>query len=100
MLPEIPGEELVAEPHLLRLKAPAVQIVEGARAALEPEGELVGVESLELVAGAVVVAVAAVLGVAEQRMADGGEVCADLVGAAGQQVDLQQEKRPFSPSTR
>ena len=50
------------------------------------EGEAVGVEELALEA---VLPLAAVRGVAGERMADRGEVGADLVGAAGLQPGLQ-----------
>ena len=54
------------------------------------EGETVGVQSLPMAAVPPVVPLAAVLAVPQQGMAHGGELGADLMGAAGDQLALHQ----------
>lgn len=89
--------KFVEEPDFLLIctENPSVEIIERGALRLEAELNLVGIERLKLVAELFVVAVYAVLAVAEQRVTDRREVRAYLMRAPRYKLNL--DKRQVAP---
>ena len=87
---ELPGEKFALEPHLGSDKSPAVQVFENACVGGKCEFQLVGIEKLLFVSERFIKGVAAVFAVAEQGMADAGEMRPYLMSPAREQLDLNE----------
>ena len=71
-------EILLNEVHILHLEGTAVQVFQGAGVGGKRKDQLVGVQGLTVTAQPAVVLLAAVFAVADEGMARGGELGADL----------------------
>ena len=76
--------------HVLHLEAAAVEVLQGTGIGGEAELQAVGVQGLAVAAVLPVFPLAAVLAVAQQGVAGGGELGADLMGAPGDEIALHQ----------
>ena len=87
-----------AEPNRLARQAVflARKIVKNVTALLKIEAKLIRIESLIMIALLFIVAIYAVLSVAEQRMADVRKMCSDLMRSAGKEFDLKQACSVFA----
>ena len=83
-------EELLDKINVLHLEGTAVEVFQGTGIGGELEDQFIGVQSLTMAAVLAVLTLVAVLAVADEGMAVGGELGADLVGAAGNKVTLHE----------
>ena len=84
------GEVVRQEIHILHLETAAVEVLQRSGVGGKAELQAVGVQSLAVAAVFPVFPLAAVLTVAQQGVAGGGKLGADLMGAPGDQVALHQ----------
>ena len=83
--------------HFVYLKFLPAQVFENACVGGEVEAQAIGVECLLRFAIFAVHAADAVLAVAEQRVTEIRHACADLMGAAGEELDLQKRQLAARP---
>ena len=88
------GKILLHKVHLFHGEHPAPQILQNTRVGGEGELQLVGVQGLEGASVLLVVPLPSILAVPQQRVAGGGELGPDLMGAAGQKLTLHQGQPP------
>ena len=88
------GKILLHKVHLFHGEHPAPQILQNTRVGGEGKFQLLGVQSLEGATVLLVVPLPAILAVPQQRVAGGGELGPDLMGAAGQKLTLHQGQPP------
>lgn len=74
------------------MKSSAIQIRKMFGTLSRVESDPVGIKRLKAPSGSAVESGSAVLGIPEQRVPCIGHLCADLMGAPGQQFDLQQRE--------
>lgn len=77
---------------MLRGKLSAVQVGESAGIGGEIEAQLVGIQRLLLIPAALALGVVGIFAVAQKGVPDVRKVGADLVGSAGEQINLEQRK--------
>ena len=96
----LPGGKVFRhEIHLLHGEHAAPQVLQQPGVGGEGKGQLIGIEGLEGTAVLLVVPLPAILAVPQQGMAGGGELGADLVGAAGEQLALYQGQSARRPQS-
>lgn len=88
MLKAVIREILFDKRYVPDCERPPVQILERACVRFKPKGQLIGIEKLPGFPEALILLVFAILAVSEQGAAERSHMCADLMGAAGEQAAL------------
>ncbi len=91
---DAPLSEFLHKPDVADGELPSVEIGQLLRRGLKGEPQLIGTQCLAVEAGSPIQSVGPVFAVPQQRVADGGQMRPDLMGASGEKLDFQQGQ-PF-----